>query len=205
MSKYTSNFDLPYPASRREMANGALASELLARAADREISALDTAWAAELQKPTSILVPTANVTGMPYDTDNSLFISGAIQKSVGGSFSTQFPKPSTPTVASTSGWYHVALASEFEAEGTINSGSYRRMWVDIGDVDPVYGIKVKDRFYTQDSQTAGGQVNLGLEFVAFLTAAMVMRIYFRHGNTSSTVKMNITRTMWTLSRIAGDV
>jgi hypothetical protein len=201
--KFTDDYQLPYPATRREAANPALGSELLARAADRELTTLDTAWAAELQKPTAILVPTSNVTSMPYDTDNAIFMSGSIQKSVGGTFSTQVPKPSTPPVIS--GWYHVMMASEFEAEGTINSGSYRRMWVDIGDVDPVNGYVVRERYYAQDSQTAGGQANLALEFVTFLTSAMVMRVFFRHGNTSSTVKMNITRTMWTLTRIAGDV
>lgn len=203
--RYTASQGFPYPASRREFANAPLASELLARAVDKKLTYLDTEWAAEVRDNTCILTLSTNQTGLSANTESFLLLD-TTQKAI-GSFSGQQPRPAD-NVANR-GWYHVIMSTEFQAEGAINANTWRKMWVDIWDFDTLggsLGAGTPDRSYqTMDIQSAGGAVNLQLQFVARLGYDETMIVKFDHNNTSSTLRMNALNTQWTLTRIAGDI
>lgn len=128
MTSYTRHRGYPYPSTDREMGNGAVHSEELARAVARDLDVVDADWAAELQKPTSILTRSADISAyfnanqelsVPYDTVEHASTGVGLTASPGsGSFFVP---------AGAAGWYHFMASLRTIASGTVTAAARHRL------------------------------------------------------------------------------
>jgi hypothetical protein len=196
---YTPSQGLPYPASRREMANAPLASELLARAVDAKLSALSTGWTAEMNGPTVVLNLSANQTGIVANSDWPVF-ADTITKQVPAGWSTS----SQTFAARDDGWYHLFAGVQLTCESTISSGTKREMRVEIqGSNDPLNPSLVTEKYIRRDYER-NGTTDLSVEFVTFLRKDYSITVWVNHAN-AATLRVDATNTQFSWTKICAEV
>jgi hypothetical protein len=198
---YTASQGLPYPGSRREAANAPLASELLARAVDKKLDALNTAWVAELNASTVVLNLAANITAIPQNSDWPIFMD-TITKRVPATTPTG---GQTVSASGGDGWYHCFFDVQLSCEGTINASTKRELKIEIaGSGDPLNPNLITERYYRRDYER-NGSTNLHIEIVTFLRTSYSVTAYVNHANSSSTVRVDTTNTSISWTKICGEV
>jgi hypothetical protein len=120
MTDFTKYRRYPYPSSEREVGNGAVASEALARAVALDLDTLDAGWAAAPIRTSKILTPSANgsavVAGGSYLVQQ--FATVAATKGSAGLASDGTGLRILD--ASAEGWYWVNLNIEMAITGTVS-------------------------------------------------------------------------------------
>lgn len=185
MTSYTKYRGYPFPSSEREVGNGGLHSELLARAVARDLDTVDASWAGELQKPTSILTKTGDASGFwtpnfdqfaPFDTLEHASTGVGIRGSTGsGSFSVP---------ASAQGWYHFSLSIHSVASGTVTANSRHR--ISIQRLGSAFGsFQLKEARYCETYQPASGEIYNTVEGVMYVEANDSVEAHYFHTNASN--------------------
>lgn len=185
MTSYTPNRGYPFPSSPREAGNGGLHSELLARAAARDLDDVDTQWAAEQQHSTVTLKLNGDQTGHTPNNDNDLVLfDGAEHASSGLGLS---GSPSVQYLVVTKGgdgWYHVTGSLRAGASGTVTNGALhtlrlRRSRFRFGKEEIIQVWNVNT------SQAGTGDISVSIEMVTRIEFGETLAMYYQHNNASN--------------------
>jgi hypothetical protein len=197
--RYTDSQGLPYPATRREMANAPVASELLARAVDLKIQTDNAAWTAEMLGPTVLLTLSTNITGIGLNSDTPVFMDTVLQERP-ASWHT-----STQTFAvREAGWYHCYAYLSVTCESSITVSSRRRLRVDVQGSADVLQPNLVTESYTVEEYERNGTTGLGVEFVTFLRPTYSVFGYFFHTNATS-MRVNAAMSQFSFTKLCGEV
>lgn len=178
MTKLTRNRRYPYPI-RTEPGAGGLHIERLARAVDRDLKSLDTAWQADMVQPSFTL--TGSDTGIINGVDWSINTS-ATEYSVG-----------SPDVDIPAYWL-IDVNVGLTASGTINTNTKRVLKVQIQE-NQIGGLELVEEYIAQDFQ-ADGTVWLSTSFATLFNKPRFISYNVYHENTGSTINATL-RVSWT--------
>jgi hypothetical protein len=194
VTSYTRLQRFPYPSSANERGNGALDLQLLAERADYQLDGLDTAWAAQLAKPTLIMTLTNPVTGLVANDFSGVLMDTQVV-SKGGLTGTQVVQPSVALA----GWYYYTVCLSTVPSGTV--GSLRRlMEVRHLGTGPSGNFATLEAWRTEEVDSTG-DTNLNFSMVVYLDGTTWLQPYVFH-NASSTLTVNTNCTFVTATRLA---
>ena len=193
---------LPYPVPSNAGA-GAVHLEALARETDAELDYLDVAWPAQLDRPTRIMVPSANVTGLVWGGWNYVPIDSVVSSSPAAAWTPSSPGNMIPSTAY-AGWYHLNVQVTCTPSGTADANTIRMIRLSIFEYSGLSGRPRIEDFYSQDWEVgaAAPAANIQIDAVAWLAPTRAAFVYLWHTNTSSTLTATVSGTSWTATLIA---
>lgn len=204
MTSYTENRSYPYPSSEREAANGAAASEALARAVQVDLDVLDAGYAAGLQRPLKIITLAADTGAVygpsteytqPWDTISKIVLPSYFSSSSG----------EIAISATGAGWYFASYNLRLAPGGTVTLNSRYQMWIRHQKLT-VTGTPYYDSQRFGDTwcgTTAVANHDNRISGVFRCEAGDKLIPYFMHGNAGSNVKVVAAATAFEVTRLRG--
>ena len=182
---YTARRGYPYPASAKEAGNGGLHSELLARAIDTDMTALQAAWAAELVGDT-LIQELRNADSSPMSSGGTPTpqFTDTITKQTGTGIKTNTSAvyPARP------GWFQITAHSRARVTGATTAAARHQLILRHYRDDPGGGslITVAERHALTFQGTTGDVFNT-VSGIFQLRETDQVWMYYYHLNTASTV------------------
>lgn len=198
MTDYTDNRRYPYPSSEREAGNGALHSELLARAVAADLDLLDAAWAQEPLKSTKIATLSADGSALSSGTDWTLLMNSVVK--VTGLWDTANP---AQMQVSLPGWYYIVFNLHTVATGAVTANARHLCYIRQKRNNTAGILSTVSERWGDTFTTTGVDVYNKASGMFRMLAGDRIWCAFQHTNAASTVKPAATATFLSATRLCG--
>jgi hypothetical protein len=206
VTSYTKYRKYPYPSSEREVANGAVHSEALARAVALDLDTLDAGWAAAPIRTSKILTLTTNGTAV---AASSVFIVqqfGTVSSTKGSAGLVSDGTGVRIADATAEGWYYANLNAELGITGAVTIPAtfdvmiqHLKLSGSGALVEPTAnGERIGNVFTSSSSITLDNRAS----GIFRLTVNDRLWVRWKHGNAASTARINQSLSVFEVVRLS---
>lgn len=195
MSLYTKTQGYPYP-SAVQPGNGAVDIQALARAFAPDLDELDAQWPGQLTKPLFKAGLSGSATGFLSTFELPVNFTLTVTN-VGA-----FVNNGTRILVPEAGWYAGSMNLSATPSGGATANSLRQVRVAVLDYSAPYADSdsMIEEFLCRDFES-GGETNLQVDFVTYLTPEHQLAVYFYNENAASSMTLTSATTFFTLALI----